>query len=210
MAGISTSTADAASSSPPPEPPAGEGHGGGADHDDGDGNNDNDDFFPLLDLLERFPDLFALKVLVHLDPIDRTFLAQTGGACRAAVAASNLLRAGTREAVPGKSVWVATHKVRGFCTSVERLVWAKNNGCPWVALTCANAAAYGGKLEVLKWARVHDCPWNTVTCYWAALRGHLEVLQWARAHGCPWSKSDCAVASWYHTETLAWVLAQPE
>jgi hypothetical protein len=55
MAGICSSAADAvAFSPPPPTPPAAEGHGGGADHVD-----NNDPFSPLLDLVERFPDLFA-------------------------------------------------------------------------------------------------------------------------------------------------------
>ena len=90
MAGISSSDAAAAPLSPPPEPPAAEGHGGGAADvaDDDDSNT----FSPLVDLLEWFPDLFALKVLQHMDPIDCTFLAQAGGACRAAVAASDLPR----------------------------------------------------------------------------------------------------------------------
>jgi hypothetical protein len=63
MAGISSSTIGTASLSPPPEPPAAEGHGGGADHDDN--GDDNNVSFPLLELLERFPDLFAFKVLAH-------------------------------------------------------------------------------------------------------------------------------------------------
>jgi hypothetical protein len=117
MAGISSSSVLALTLSPPPEPPAAEGHGGGADHDDDTGSL-------LLDLLERFPDLFALKVLVHLDPIDRTFLAQTGSACRAAVVASALPRAGTKYEVLGRSVWLVRHRLREFVGSVQRLAWA--------------------------------------------------------------------------------------
>ena len=142
MEGIPSSAADAAPLSPPPKPPAAEGHGG-ANHDD-----DNGIPPPLIDLLERFPDLFAQKVQ-HLDPIDRTFLAQAGGACRAAVTASDLPRARTRVEVLGKSVWVVTHQLREFVGSMERLAWAKNNGCPWVARTCA-WVAMGGRLEVLR------------------------------------------------------------
>jgi len=221
MAGISSSIAGAAPLSPPPVQPAAEGHGGAADHGenaDDDNDNDNENFSPLLDLLERFPDLFAQNVLAYLAPIDRTFLAQTGGACRAAVAASNLPRAGTRRVeVLGRTrattrrvvLWVVTHKVREFCTSVERLAWAKASGCPWVARTCA-LAAQGGHLEVLKWAREHDCPWSEWTSLHAALGGHLEVLRWARGNGCPWSKRDCVNAAFQHPETRAWVRAQPE
>jgi hypothetical protein len=139
ISGISSAAAAAAPLAPPPEQPAAEGgrHGGGADHDDN--NDDNNTFSALLDLLERFPDLFALKVLAHLDPIDRTFLGQAGRACRAAVAASKLPCAGTRREVPGRWVWVVTHKVREFCTSVERLSWAMASGCPWVERTCWRA-----------------------------------------------------------------------
>ena len=134
MAGISSPVAGAAPFSQPPEPPASEGHGGAAAADDttADAAEDtnNDTVSPLLDLLERFPDLFAQKVLAHLDPIDRTFLAQTGGACRAAVAASDLPRAGTRREVLERTVWVVTHRLVRFCTSVERLAWAKKQRLP--------------------------------------------------------------------------------
>jgi len=172
MAGISSSSVDAAPHASPPAPPAAEGH--------------NDTFSPLVDLLERFPDLFKQKVLQHLDPIDRTFLAQAGGACRAAVAASDLPRAGTKHRLPGRSVWIVYHQLWSFCTSVERLAWAKDNGCLWDEMTCALAAKGSpltGRLEVLQWARAHDCPWDARTCSYAAYAGHLEVLRWAREHG---------------------------
>ena len=91
----SSAGASAAPLSPPPEPPAADVHlAGGADHDHD--NDDNVIFSSLVDLLERFPDLFAQKVLQHLDPIDRTFLAQAGSTCRAVVAASDLPSAGMR------------------------------------------------------------------------------------------------------------------
>jgi len=162
--------------------------------------------FPLLDLLERFPDLFAQKVLAHLDPIDRTFLAQTGSTCRAAVAASDLPRAGIREEVLGRSVWVVTHRLEGFCTSVELLAWAKSNGCPWVARTCA-IAARGGRLDVLQYARANYCPWDEWTCACAAKGWHLEVLKWAWEHHCPWvsSESTCNLAAGGgHLAVLQW------
>jgi hypothetical protein len=156
-----------------------------------------------------------------LDPLDRTFLAQTGRACRAAVAGSGLPRAGTRAEVLGKSVWVVTHRLREFVGSVERLAWAKESGCPWIAWICelrrsgrasggdtvgsgaqlpmghedVRLAAYLGHLEVLKWARKHGCPWDFWTCFHAAAGGHLEVLQWAREHDCPWDYSICHTAA---------------
>jgi hypothetical protein len=101
---------------------------------------------------------------VHLDPIDRTFLAQASGVCREAVTASDLPRAGTRRELLGRSVWVVTHKLREFCTSVERLAWAKASGCPWLASTCAYVAMMGGNLETLLWAHAHGCPWDERTC----------------------------------------------
>jgi len=235
MTGMSSCGAGPAPLSPPPEPLAAEGDGGDGAAAKDDNDNDNDTFSPLLDLLERFPELFALKVLVHLDPIDRTFLAQAGSACRDAVAASDLPRAGTRRVELGRVVWVVTHNISEFCTSVERLAWAKESGCPWVARICGLAsrggrlevlkwareqdcpwasrtcgfAALGGHLHVLRWAREHDCPWDDMTCYWAAAGGHLEVLRWARENGCPWSKWLCEAAASTQPETHAWVLAQP-
>jgi len=95
MGGVCSSDADAVPLTPPHEPPAAAGQAGGAAANDDDNNN----FSPLLDLVERFPGLFAQAVLAHLDPIDLTFLAQTGGACREAVAGSDLPRAGTRRVV---------------------------------------------------------------------------------------------------------------
>jgi hypothetical protein len=117
MSGVYSSGADAAPLALPPEPPAAEGLGGGAAEDDGDHDcEDNDVFSPLLDLLERFPDLFAQQVLQHLAPIDRTFLAQTGGVCRAAVVASDLPRAGTREEVLEGWKFVGGHApAHGVC-----------------------------------------------------------------------------------------------
>jgi len=205
MAGISSSSVNAAPLSALPEPLAAEGHGGGADKD-----NDNNTFSPLLDLVERFPDLFAQKVLAHVDPIDRTFLAQAGSACRVAVAASDLPRAGARlvgRVVRGKSEWVVTHRLVAFCTSVERLAWAKSNGCPWVKRTCATAA-WVGRLEVLQWARAHGCLWGALTCACAARGGHLEMLKWVREHGCPWnSRTCCSAADGGHLEVLRWARA---
>jgi hypothetical protein len=42
---------------------------------------------------------------------------------------------------------VVAFKVDDFVGSVEKLAWAKDNGCPWEIKTCALIAA-GGHLEV--------------------------------------------------------------
>jgi hypothetical protein len=227
MAGISSSSAHAAPLSPPLVPPAVEGHGGVS------ANNDNE-LSPIIDLLERFPVLFKQKVLQHLDPIDRTFLAQAGGACRAAVAASGLPCGGTRRVVQGTSALVVTHRLVQFCTSVERLAWAKasgfqwtgrtyrivarvgcldvlrwarEQGCSWDVWTCVGAAE-GGHPEVLKWLHEHGCPWDSNTCSTAARDGHLEVLKWAREHHCPWTEMTCYWAATHgHLEVLQWLRA---
>jgi hypothetical protein len=78
----------------------------------------------LLDLLQRFPDLFKKEVLERLDATDRTMLEQVGRPCLAAVLASGLPRVTERAMV--------RLELSTFCTSVERLAWAKANGCPWV------------------------------------------------------------------------------
>ena len=40
--------------------------------------------------------------------------------------------------------------------------------------------------SLLQWARENGCPWDAISCAAAARGGHLETLQWARANGCPW------------------------
>src|SRR4051812_5093758 len=52
-------------------------------------------------------------------------------------------------------------------------------------------AALDGSLNLIKWARINGCPWDAYTCANAARGGHLEALQWARANGCPWDWSTC-------------------
>ena len=72
--------------------------------------------------------------------------------------ASDLPREGTSEEALGRPrVWVVWHRLTEFCTSVERLAWAKASGCPWYAWTCAGVALVG-RLEVLQWARDQNCP----------------------------------------------------
>ena len=116
---------------------------------------------PLGRLLERPPEVFAAEVLPRLDPTELTLLARVGHACRAAVAASGLPRAGASLQVPLKS--------RSF-GSVERLAWARADRCPWGAGTCG-LVAKGGHREVLWWAREHGCPWDEDTCMSAARGG---------------------------------------
>ncbi len=77
-------------------------------------------------------------------------------------------------------------KVEDFVGSVERLEWAKANGCLWEEGTCSAVAEYGD-LAVLQWARAHGCQWEESTCGLAVYWGHMEVLRWAREHGAPWS-----------------------
>ena len=120
------------------------------------------------------------------------------------------------------NIWLALPQGPGI-GSVERLAWAKANGCPWVARTCAAVAQYGdlevlqwahleqgcpwdvgtcrcaaefGDLEMLKWARENDGPWNAWMCARAAMGGHLALLKWAREHDCPWDATTCARAAW--------------
>jgi hypothetical protein len=61
---------------------------------------------------------------------------------------------------------------------LEVLKWLREQNCPWVEKTWANAAA-GGYLEVLKWLRQHHCPWDESTFATAAGGGHMKVLRWA-------------------------------
>ena len=149
---------------------------------------------PLLDLLERHPDLFALEVLARLPPADRAALA---GAClvsRDAVFPRSIFPAGlSRAETPGAA---RVFKILEFCGSAERLAWAKDNGCPWVARTFA-FVAMRGQLEVLKLALAQNCPWDELTCAYAALGGRLETLKWLRERGCPWDQRPCEYAAMF-------------
>jgi len=150
-------------------------------------DGDHDDTFPLLDrLLEDLPEVVERFVLPGLDPTALALLARAKRSWWVVVVSSGLARAGITEGVP--------LGVTEFCGSVERLAWAKANGCPWNARTCA-LAARDGRIEVLRWAREHDCPWDERTCTYAAEGGHLEVLRWAQEHHCPWDWRTCAYAA---------------
>ena len=84
----------------------------------------NDDAFPLLDrLLEDLPEVVERFVLLGLDPTALALLTRVGKEWCAVVVSSGLPRAGITEGVP--------LRVTEFCGSVERLAWAKANGCPW-------------------------------------------------------------------------------
>ena len=87
-------------------------------------------------------------VLDHLSPEDRAILSRVDRACRASVEASGLLPLAGGRSKP--------FTVQVFTATVERLRWARANGCPWNACTCS-LVAEGGHLEVLKWARENAC-----------------------------------------------------
>jgi len=166
---------------------------------------------PLLGgLLEKLPEVLEAEVLSQLDPTDVAMFARVGSASRAAVVASGLPRAGANGDAPLEK--------DDFVGSVERLAWARDNGCPWNAWTTA-LAARTGRVEVLRWAREHGCDWDERTCAEAAEDGHLEVLKWALEHGCPWVEVDeddaayimncCACAAMGgHLEVLKWLREQ--
>ena len=114
----------------------------------------------LIRLLQELPDLFVMELLTRLDNVDRTMLAQVGRPWLAAVLASGLPRVPTGV--------IVCLRLPEFCTSVERLAWARANGFRWGVSkwdgsddACA-LAADGGHLEALQWARQHDCPWDVV------------------------------------------------
>ena len=83
---------------------------------------------PLLGrLVGKLPVVFKAEVLPRLEPIDRAMCARVGSASRAAVVASDLPRAGARQGGRGVPL-----KLQELCGSVERLAWARENGCPLV------------------------------------------------------------------------------
>jgi hypothetical protein len=122
----------------------------GDDHNDDGSNNQDHDTFPLL---EAPPEVLERFVLSALDLGGA--IARTGRRWHDTVISSGLPRAGLAGGMP--------FTVAEFYRSVERLAWAKANGCPWNEWTCAWIAA-GGHLDVLMWAREHHCPWDEQTC----------------------------------------------
>jgi len=118
----------------------------------------------LLDLLERHADLFALEVLARLPPADRASLAGAGLVWRAAVYPESIFPAGLPPATTTTGGGAArVFNISYFSVSIERLAWAKANGCPWTEETCMDVALVA-PLEVFTWAREHDCPWDKRTC----------------------------------------------
>jgi hypothetical protein len=157
----------------------------------------HDDTFPLIDrLLEDLPEVVERFLLPGLDSTALALLARVDRGWCAVVVSSGLPRAGITEGVP--------LRVTEFCGSVERLAWAKANGCPWSERTCALAAG-GGRIEVLRWTQEHGCPWNAETCAYAAQGGFLDVLRWAQEHHCPCDEWTCAyAAAGGHLDVLKW------
>ncbi len=88
-----------------------------------------------------------------------------------------------RRFVPNNTEYCKYAAVHGHLVTLK---WLRENGCPWVELTCSKAAEYG-RLETLKWLRENGCPWDVQTCASAVMYGHIEVLKWAHNNGCPCS-----------------------
>ena len=111
----------------------------------------------LLRLLEELPDLFFEDELKRLDLTARTMLAQVGRPWLAAVIASGFPR------LPkGGTVWI---RLRDFCSSAERIAWARPNGCWWGGPTLSGSsmnpfdiAAASESLDVLRLAWKHEYP----------------------------------------------------
>ena len=179
---------------------------------------------PLLDLVERFPDLFAKEVLRRVDPADRAFIGQVNSGCRAAVVASDLPCAGTRVGMrqlnPADRARLA-EEVRAYISGGDMLwgvVSASQLGTlaslGYVESSDLPRAGAVVRLELkefctsvgrLAWAKASGCRWDERTCKFAA--AHLEVLEWARAHGCPWRESHMCVyaAQGGRLEVLKWL-----
>ena len=68
--------------------------------------------------------------------------------------------------------------------------YAHENGCPWDADTCMEAAE-NGNLECLIYAHEHGCHWDEYTCYMAAKNGHLNCLKYAHENGCSCDIGKC-------------------
>jgi hypothetical protein len=99
----------------------------------------------LLGLLTVLPrDVLEEELLGgKLDSTALAMFSRCGTACRAAVAASGLRRAGE----PGGLRLC----VGDFVDSVNLLAWAKAHGCPWNEKVCESITCRRGNLQVLTW-----------------------------------------------------------
>lgn len=72
-------------------------------------------------------------------------------------------------------------RAAGRYASEEVLLWAKDNGLPWIAAICTGAAEKQ-RFELMKRLHVeHGCPWNVGDIARAAAEGGhdtLSFLQW--------------------------------
>ena len=171
---------------------------------------------PLLDLLQEVPARPLYEGGARAAGPHGAHPARAGGRpWLSAVLASGLQRLPKRARV----------RLRAFCTSADRLAWAKANGCSWevphwpppphpgtgritlLPRCWGRAPGCSARGIRLQWAREIGCAWNANAAY-AAEVGHLAVLQWAREHGCRWDEDMCAAAARDgHLETWQWALA---
>ena len=155
---------------------------------------------PLLDLLEKLPDLFDAEVLRRLDPADRAFFAQVSHGCREAMIASELPCAGTRVGLPHLSpadrAQELARAVRRFDPAMGYIGYVASSDVPRaggvVRLELSEFCTSAGRLAL---AKASGCQWDGWVCTLAAQGGHLEALRWAREHGCPWSGRACLYAA---------------
>ena len=80
----------------------------------------------LAPLLEEWRDVFVMQLLSRLDPTDCAILAQVGKPWWHVVVKNKVPRAGKRRKGCGVKLIL-----RDFVGSVQRLAWARSNGCPW-------------------------------------------------------------------------------
>ena len=87
-------------------------------------SGDSSSASPLLDLLERFPDLFKQEVLGRLDPAARASVSRVSCAFNDAVFPASIFPSGPpRAGTTGDAGAARVFKFKDFVVSVERLAW---------------------------------------------------------------------------------------
>lgn len=160
--------------------------------------------------LQEAPEVLHTHVLTRLNPTDLAMFARCNRAYRAAAVDSELPRAGTSAEVP--------LDVKRFLRSLEKIEWAKNNGLPWTAKTCARmvllcpsattALGWPTSLAMLQWARERNIPWDATTFNNAALCGSQELLEWLWNEQCPWDNNDITMYAVHNPrarEVMQWL-----
>ncbi len=109
-----------------------------------------------------------------------------------------------------KRKWMSLERKNTFSRAVingslEKIIWRKENHCPWIKQTFANTASRGN-FEIMKVLKENGCPWDEYTFRCSKHVGGLRILRWLKQKSCPWDLSIFSTAAFLgNLEILIWI-----